>query len=182
MPDILALIPAVSPAVLFGSAGLAGQLVWPLFKQRRQMLTAQFCIASCYAAQYALLGQWSGTGVCAIGASQTLIALAAGDRPWLRHMGLGFLPVVWLVTALTWSGLASALAMTACCLIMIGRMQGDTLRMRAVMLCASPFGIGYDLVVGALPGLMGALLSACIGAAALRREWRARQATLPAAA
>ena len=29
---------------------------------------------------------------------------------------------------------------------------------------------------------LGALLSACIGAAALRREWRARQATLPAAA
>ncbi|MCT4369164.1 YgjV family protein [Yangia mangrovi] len=146
------------------------------------MLSAQACIAGCYAAQYALLGQWSGTGVCAIGATQTLIALAAGDRPWLRHMGLVFLPLVWLVTALTWCGLASGLAMTACCLVMIGRMQGDTLRMRTILLCAAPFGIGYDLVVGALPGLMGALLSACIGAAALHREWRVRQAALPAAA
>lgn len=166
-------------ATAFGTAGLAGQLVWPLFRRRAQILSAQIGIASSYATQYALLGQWSGTGVCSVGATQSLISLLAGDRPWLRWMGLVFIPLVGLISYLTWSGAASAFAMTACCLVMIGRMQRDTLRMRIIMLCASPFGIGYDLTVGAAPALMGAILSACIGMAALRREILARRGTAP---
>jgi len=170
MSGILAQFADAPLAAAFGTAGLAGQLVWPLFRSRLRILSTQIGIASCYATQYAFLGQWSGAGVCSVGATQSLISLLAGDRPWLRWLGLGFIPLVGLITYLTWSGAASAFAMTACCLVMIGRMQRDTLRMRIIMLCASPFGIGYDLTVGAAPALMGAILSACIGLAALRRE------------
>ncbi|MCA8879249.1 MAG: YgjV family protein, partial [Rhodobacteraceae bacterium] len=169
-------------AIAFGTAGLAGQLVWPLLRSRSRILTAQLGIAGCYALQYACLGQWSGTGVCLIGACQTLTALAATGRPRLRGVGLAFLPLVLLSGCLTWSGAATAFATAACCLMMIGRLQQDTLRMRAVMLCAAPFGIGFDLTVGAAPGLAGAILSAAMSAAALRREWRARCAAPPRAA
>jgi hypothetical protein len=52
---------------------------------------------------------------------------------------------------------------------MIGRMQRDTLRLRICLLSAAPFGIGYDIAVQA-PALIGALVSACIGAIMLVRE------------
>jgi len=166
-------------AAVLGLAGLTCQLIWPLFRTRRDMLSIQFCAAAGYALQYALLDQWTGTAVCAIGASQTLIAMRLGERPWLPHLGFGFIPLVWIAGYLTWSSVASGLAMTACCLIMIARMQRDTLRMRAIMLAAAPFGIAFDLAAGAAPALAGAIVSFLISLAALRREWLARQ---PAAA
>jgi hypothetical protein len=168
-------------APVFGLVGLAGQLTWPLLRQRHRILTAQVGIAGCYATQYALMDQWSGMGVCLVGATQSTIALLAGDKPWLSRMGFAFIPVALVLAYLTWCGLPSLLATSACCLIMLGRMQRDILRMRAVMLTASPFGIGYDLSVGALAGLAGAILSFAIGAAALRREWLSRHRAVIAA-
>ncbi|WP_343116116.1 YgjV family protein [Ostreiculturibacter nitratireducens] len=164
-------------ATCFGAMGLACQLAWPMFRQRRSILTVQFGIGADYGAQYALLGAWSGAGVAFLGATQTVIALIAGDRPWLRKLGFGFIPAAALIGFLTWSGVASVFAIAACSLIMAGRMQRDTIRMRSLMLAAAPFGIGYDLSVGAAPALIGAIVSACLGIAALLREVRARRGT-----
>ena len=174
MTDTLSYFTNASPAAVFGTVGLAGQLIWPLFRNRRSILTMQFGIAASYGTHYGLMDQWSGTGVCSIGGTQTLIAIIAGERPWLRWLGLGFIPLVGLVSYLTWSGMPSLFAMAACCLIMTARMQLDTLRMRMIMLCAAPFGIGYDLMVGTAPALAGAIFSALIGFSAFRREWQAR--------
>lgn len=162
-------------AAAFGAAGLACQLVWPLFRMRPRILAGQFGAASGYATQYALLDQWSGAGVCTIGATQAVIAMLVGERPWLRHLGFTFIPLAGLLSYLMWNGTASAFAAVAFCLVVIGRMQRDTLRMRAIMLAASPFGIGYDLAVGAVPALAGAILSCAIGLVAFRREWLARR-------
>lgn len=161
-------------APVFGLAGLAGQLAWPLLRRRESILATQIAIAGCYATQYALMEQWSGASVCLVGASQSAIALISGDKPWLSRLGFGFIPLVIVLSYLTWNGLPSLLAACACCLVMIGRMQRDMLRMRAVMLAASPFGIGHDVMVGAAAALAGALLSCVIGAAALLREWVGR--------
>jgi hypothetical protein len=155
--------------------GLACQLAWPLFRDRRSILTVQFGIGASYALHYALLGAWSGAGVASLGATQTALALLAGERPWLRRMGLVFLPVLGGVGAITWDGASSLLALTACALVMIGRMQADTLRLRILLLCAAPFGIGYDASVGALPALVGACVSAGLGVSMLAREIRARR-------
>ena len=162
-------------ATAFGATALAGQVAWPLLKRRDHILTLQLGIAASYAAHYALQGVTSGATVCLIGATQTTIALLAGDRPWLSRMGLGFIPLVCLVGALTFSGPATLLAVAGCCLIMLGRLQSCTVRMRAIMLAASPFGIGHDAFVGAYPALVGALLSAAIAATAFHRELASRR-------
>lgn len=163
-------------AAAFGAVGLACQLTWPLFSKRRTILGIQMGIGTNYAAQYALLDAWSGAAVCALGASQTLIALLAGDRVWLRLLGLGFLPIVALACLATWAGISSLFALSACALVMIGRLQKDTVRLRQFMLAAAPFGMGYDLSVGAVPALAGACVSLVISLAALRRELRKRAA------
>ena len=163
-------------ATAFGAAGLACQLAWPLFRSQRKILAVQFGIGADYSAHYALMDAWSGAGVAAIGATQTAVTIIAGDRPWLRWMGLVFLPVVTVICAVTWCGIASLFALAAVSLIMVGRMQGDTLRVRLFMLAAAPFGMGYDIVIGSVPALIGGIVSATIAVAMLVREIRERRA------
>ena len=162
-------------AVAFGTMGLLCQLIWPMFRARRAIMTAQFGIGADYSMQYALMGAWSGAGVVGLGACQSALAFFAGERPWLRQAGFVFLPVVGAICYATWSGIASFFALTAITLIMVGRMQRDTLRLRAFLLAAAPFGIGYDISVGALPALIGAIVSACIATTILVREIRLRR-------
>jgi hypothetical protein len=99
----------------------------------------------------------------------------AGERAWLRHAGFVFLPVVAAICYATWSGIASFFALVAVTLVMIGRMQRDTLRLRVFLLAAAPFGIGYDIAVGALVALIGAIVSALIALSMLMREIRLRR-------
>ncbi|MEV8468134.1 YgjV family protein [Fluviibacterium sp. DFM31] len=171
--------PGFSP--VFGFAGLAAQFAWPFFRKRDAILTVQLGAACSYATSYALMGQKTATAVCLLGAIQTTVALLAGDRAWLSRLGYAFLPVVLTVGAVTYSGLPTLLAVAACCLVMIGRMQQDTLRMRGIQLTASPFGAAHDLFVGAWPNLMGAVVSFVIAFTAFRRELReSRQHRHPA--
>jgi hypothetical protein len=179
MTSVFAYAADASTASAFGVAGLAAQLVWPLFRSRQSMLTVQLGAACSYATSYALIGQDTATAVCLTGAIQTTVALLAGDRPWLSRMGYVFIPVVLAVGALTYSGLPTILAVTACCLIMLGRMQFDPLRMRGLQLTASPLGMAHDVAVGAWPCLAGALAAFAIGLAAFRREWRHRHPGAP---
>ena len=165
-----------SAAPLFGVAGLAARMASPVFARREPILMAQLAASCLFATSYSLMGQQTATSVCLIGATQTTVALIAGERPWLNRMGYIFLPIVLAMGATTYSGLPTVLAVTACCLMMIGRLQKDLMRMRGIQLCASPFGAAHDIVVGAWPCLAGALLSFTIAAAAFRRE-RSRRAT-----
>lgn len=162
-------------AALFGTMGLACQLIWPLFGARKAILTAQFGIGTNYGIQYALLDAWSGAGIACMGATQTAIAFFAGERLWLRKLGLAFLPAIGGVCYVTWSGAASFFALTACALVMIGRLQKDTLRMRLFLLAAAPFGISYDITVGAPVALVGAITSATIATIMLVRELQQRR-------
>ncbi len=161
----------------FGAAGLSAQLVWPLFRGRTTILGVQLTASCSYGASYAFAGHDTAAAICLIGAMQTTVALLGRDRPWLSKIGYIFLPVVLIAATLTYTGLPSLLAATACCLIMLGRMQRDTLRLRAVQLGASPFGAAHDLIVGAWPCLAGAMISFLIAATALRRELHSRRAT-----
>ena len=178
MTPLLAQITELPMATLFGAAGLTAQLAWPWLRRREAILIVQLGAACSYAASYALMGQDTAAAVCLTGALQTMVALLAGDRPWLARMGYGFLPVVLGIGFLTYSGLPTLFAVTASCLVMIGRLQADTLRMRAIQLSASPFGATHDLLTGAWPCLAGAVVTFSFAFTAFLREWRTRQGGL----
>jgi hypothetical protein len=162
-------------ATAFGTVGLLCQLIWPVFHARKAIMTAQFGIGADYSLHYALLDAWSGAGVAGTGATQSALAFFFGDRPWFSRIGLVFLPVVAVVCYVTWSGIETLFAFAAVTLIMVGRLQKDTLRLRILLLAAAPFGMGYDIVVGAAPALIGALVSATIATAMLIREINERR-------
>jgi len=168
-------------AAAFGTAGLFCQLIWPVFRARRAIMTAQFGIGADYSLHYALLGAWSGAGVAGLGATQSALAYFAGDRPWLRQVGYVFLPGVGVIGYLTWSGIESAFALAAVTLIMVGRMQSDTLRLRILLLAAAPFGMAYDIAVCALPALIGGIVSTIVAVTMLVREIRLRRPAWPTA-
>jgi hypothetical protein len=162
-------------AAAFGTTGLFCQLIWPVFRARKAIITAQFGIGADYSLHYALMGAWSGAGVAGLGATQSALVFFAGDRPWLRNAGYVFLPVVAVIGYLTWSGIESAFALAAVTLIMVGRMQGDMLRLRILLLTAAPFGMAYDISVSALPALIGGMVSTIIALSMLVREIRSRR-------
>lgn len=175
MDELLKVIGEHPAATAFGALGLACQLAWPWFRTRHVILSIQLGIGLLYCAQYALLDAWSAAGVCALGAMQTSLALAAGDRAWLRRAGLFFLPVVAALCLATWSGLPSLLALIGVTFVMVGRLQQDVLRLRVLQLGSAPFAIGHDMLVGAVPALIGCIVSACVASAALLREFHLRQ-------
>lgn len=155
-----------------GALGLACQMGWPLMRTRRAMLTVQLGIGLGFGAQYALIGAWSGAGVCFLGATQTAIVLASGrDRP-PRALAAVFIPAVFAVSLATWSGLPSLFALSAATLVICARLQPTTLRLRGVQLTSIPFAACYDLSVGALPALVGAGASAVMALVGLAMELR----------
>jgi hypothetical protein len=157
-------------AAAFGIFGFLCLLIWPLFRARRAMLTAQFGIGIGYCLHYLLIGAWTGAGITALGASQTAFSIWVAGHPRLRVALLGFLPLVAGVTWATWGGLPSLFAGTALTLIMLGRLQRDEIRMRVFLLAASPFGMTYDLLIGSLPALAGGTAAMTLGIVMLVRE------------
>jgi len=89
-------------AAAFGIFGFLCLLIWPLFRARRAMLTAQFGIGIGYCLHYLLIGAWTGAGITALGASQTAFSIWVAGHPRLRVALLGFLPLVAGVTWATW--------------------------------------------------------------------------------
>jgi len=162
-------------AAAFGTLGLLCQLIWPVFHARKAIMTVQFGIGADYSLHYALLDAWSGAGVAGTGATQSALAFFFGDRPWFSRVGLVSLPVVAVVCYATWSGVETLFAFAAVTLIMVGRQQRDTLRLRILLLAAAPFGMGYDIIVGAAPALIGAIVSATIATTMLVREIKERR-------
>jgi len=174
MSGLLEIFTENPAAAGFGLAGLACQMAWPLFRSRHWILTTQFGAGVDYSLQYALLGAWSGASVAGLGATQTAILVLAGDKPWLRYLGPVMLPLVTAICIATWSGPESFCALVAVTLVMIGRLQRDTIRLRILLLAAAPFGMGYDILTGAAPALAGAVASAAIATTMLMREMKAR--------
>ena len=162
-------------ATAFGAMGLLCQLIWPLLRAHRAIIAVQFGIGADYSIHYALLDAWSGAGVAGLGATQCASVFAVGDRSWFRWAGLIFLPIVVVICYATWSGLSKLFAFAAVTLTIVGRLQSDTLRLRILLLAAAPFGMGYDILVGAAPALIGAIVSATIATAMLLREVTARR-------
>jgi len=175
MTDLFRIFLEEPEAVFFGTAGFCCQLIWPFFRTKRAILTAQFGAGANYAAQYGLLDAWSGASVAALGACQTAILLFAGERSWPRHLAPAMLPTVAIVCIATWHGFASFLALVAVSFVMIGRLQRDTIRLRLFLLASAPFGMGYDILMGAVPALIGGSVSAAIALAMLFREMRERR-------
>ncbi|HEV7371772.1 YgjV family protein [Arenibaculum sp.] len=166
-------------ASLFGVIGMACLVSWPLFRSRTGMLTAQLGIAFGLGFHYLLLGAHTAAIMQALSFAQVLAAIPLGRRPGLYAFYLALIPVIATAAALTWSGAPSFFSAAGLAFITLGRMQTNTTALRVLMLCAGPFWMTHDWMVGSLPAFAADIASFSIG---LWRVLTIRGAPAPAAA
>ena len=159
--------PVAAGAGLIAMMCLAG---WPLFRTRTGMLLTYVGNNLGFVLHYAVLGHWTAAAMNGVMGLQTIVAIALDRRPRLRLLYYAFVPILALLSFVTWQGLPSILAAAATTLSTIGRMQGNETAFRLFMLASTPFWAAHDLLVGSLPGFVADVLSMAIGAAMLLRS------------
>jgi Bacterial inner membrane protein len=82
-------------------------------------------------------------------------------------------PLLLGAAAVTWQGWLSLLSAMATALSTLGRMQGNEIALRVLMLASAPFWATHDLLVGSLPGLLADLSCMATGAWMLIKQLRA---------
>ena len=160
-------------ALIIGAFALACSLGWPLFRSRSAILVVQLGSSLGFGIQYALLDAWTGAAFCFLSAAQALMILRFTDLG--QRFSLFALFALWPLAAVTWAGVPSLLAIAACSLFLIGRMQTDTIRLRLFQLAAAPFVMTYDVWMEAHASLISGACAAVIALFGLWRDWQERQ-------
>jgi hypothetical protein len=83
--------------------------------------------------------------------AQTLVALGFARWPRLPWTYYALFPAVLVASAMTWQGWLSLLSTIATTLSTFGRMHGNELALRVLMLASAPLWAAHDLLVGSLP-------------------------------
>jgi hypothetical protein len=100
---------------------------------------------------------------------QTVVAIWLVRWPRLRWAYFAFMPALATASLVSWHGLPSLLAAAATALSTLGRMQGNEVVLRTLLLASTPCWAAHDVAVGSLPGLVADLLSMATGATMLLR-------------
>ena len=169
---VLAAGAALSPAAVAGALGVAANGVWPLLRSRRQILAVQVLASILFGLHYTLLGARTGAAMCVAAASQALAASTL-SRGWRRNAVFGVTVAAGLaVSVATWSGLTSALALTALAWATIGRLQRRPQAIRLSFLGSEAFWVSHNVLVGSSWGLTS---DAMVVTTLLVGLWRGRE-------
>ncbi len=175
--SILSILPSAAaltdPANIAGFAALGSSVTWPLLRRRRAILAVQVAGSLLFALHYLFLGAGTAAAMCVMGALQGIALVTLIDRR-RRIMVVGVtMAIAAVVTACTWTGLASLLSQGGQAVSAIGRLQLDTQRLRLWFLASVVFWCSHNLMVGSVFGLASdtlALTSLLLGL------WRNRAA------
>ena len=141
-------------ADLFGIAGVIAGSSWAMFRHRRTILLVQGSATLFFALHYGLIGAVSGATMCAMTLLQTASALPERHTRWTTGLFWATVPMMIVLTALTWNGIASAGAAFGLTMATLGRWQSDTLRLRMFfVLCAMGWAV-HNITVGSPFGLV----------------------------
>ncbi|CAH2600289.1 YgjV family protein [Rhodovastum atsumiense] len=182
LSDILpAILAGITPAAVAGALGVTANCLWPLLRTRKRILAVQVLSSCLFALHYGLLGAPTAAAMCATGATQGL-AVSLLRKPLLRNLAVAATIVFSLVvTALTWSGLPSVLALGGLLMAACGRLQRDPQHLRLAFLGSEAFWTNHNLVVGSVWGLTADTMAVSMILIGLWRGMRERRRTaLPA--
>ncbi len=179
---ILAARMTLSPAAVAGALGVAANCVWPLLESRRQILAVQVLSAAMFGLHYLFLGAPTAAAMCASGGVQALAA-ATLRRNWARGAAFGATIAAGVaIAAATWSGVASALALSGQSMSAFGRLQSREQAIRLAFLGSEVFWTAHNTLVGSAWGLTSDAMSVTMLLVGLwRGGWgkQARPGALP---
>lgn len=153
-----------------GAFAMLCLVLWPLFRRRATMLTAQMGTGIGFTVQDALLGAWTGATMNALGGLFTAAAIPIERWPRLRLACYGFLPFIVVGAIATWQGPASWLPTIGQLLVTIGRLQTDEGRLRLLILAGSPFWVAHGFAIESLSTIVGNGASMITGLLMLRHR------------
>lgn len=165
-----------SPATLFGFAGVAANLTWPLMKTRRALLPWQAAACALMLTHFELLGAHTGALIMLVAGVQALLAIPLGSSPGFKRIYLMSLLLTPLVCYFSWQGVQSVFSSLALAIVCIANFQLDQVRQRAMLITAIFAWVAHNLIVGSLPGLIFNALAFMVSAFMLLKVRRAGKA------
>lgn len=153
--------------------------IWPLFQNRRSILLIQLVASVAFATHYGLLGLMAPAAVNILGSGQTVAALYAPNNPALNRIGYLLVALMVATVICFWTGPVSALCVAAMGLIAIGRMQGNEVALRCLILGGGGFWLVHDFIVGSHIALAADITSLTIGLVSLVGLARRDRSAMP---
>ena len=132
--DGLEPLPATPLAAAGGVLGMLCLTIWPLFRKRGTILTVQLGTGLGFTLHDTVVGAWTGAAMNGLGMLLTALAIPIATRPGFRRACYALLPVIAVATAVTWQGGSSLLPALGSTLVTLGRLQTDTITLRALIL------------------------------------------------
>ncbi|EWY37570.1 hypothetical protein N825_17240 [Skermanella stibiiresistens SB22] len=140
-------------ADIFGITGVIAGSSWGFLKDRRAILAVQAFATVMFGIHYGLLGAWSGAAMCVMTLVQAASSLPRERNKVTTVLFWSTVPMIALLTILTWNGLASAGAAFGMAMATLGRWQTDTFKLRGFfVLCSLGWGT-HNMTVGSPFGL-----------------------------
>ena len=144
---------AMLAAEIFGLAGVVAGSSWGFLKDRRAILAVQAFATVMFGIHYGLLGAWSGAGMCVMTLVQATASLPQKHSRATTILFWSTVPMIAVLTFLTWNGLASAGAAFGMAMATLGRWQKDTFKLRWFFVLCSIGWATHNAIVGSPFGL-----------------------------
>jgi len=165
-------------ASVFGFAGVAANLTWPLMRKRTALLAWQVIACFFMLIHFELLSARSGALIMLVAGFQAALAIPLGHSPRFRLVYLGSLALTPVVCFLSWQGPQSAFTALALAIVCLANFQLNQVHQRALLITAIFAWVAHNMVVGSIPGLVSNGLAFCVSAVMLFRVYRASRAAV----
>lgn len=163
-----------SLASLFGFAGVAANMTWPLMKTRTRLLQWQVVACILMFTHFMLLAAYTGATIMLVAGIQAALAIPLGKSERFKYIYLGSLVLTPIVCFLTWQGPQSFFSSLALAIVCIANFQLNQIRQRGLLITAIFAWVAHNLMIGSTPGLISNALAFCVSALMLSRLYRAR--------
>ncbi len=151
-------------ATIFGYAGVAANLCWPLMRQRSFLLAGQVIACLLMLIHFTLLGAHTGAAIMGVAGVQASLAIPLGLSPKFKYIYLGSLLLTPIVCYFTWQGYQSIYSSLALAIVCVANFQLNQVHQRSILITAIFAWAVHNLMVGSIPGLVSNTLAFIISA------------------
>lgn len=161
-------------ASLFGFAGVAANMTWPLMKTRTRRLQWQVVACMLMFTHFMLLAAHTGATIMLVVGIQAALAIPLGKSERFKYIYLVSLVLTPIVCLLTWQGPQSFFSSLALAIVCIANFQLNQIRQRGLLITAIFAWVAYNLMIGSVPSLISNALAFFVSALMLLKLYRAR--------
>jgi hypothetical protein len=148
-----------SLAAIFGFAGVAANVTWPLMRRRSGLLAWQAIACGLMFLHFALLGAQTGALIMLVAGLQALLAVPLGKSPKFKRIYIASLVLTPMVCYLSWQGPQSVFSSLALAIVCVANFQLNQVHQRTMLLTAILAWIVHNILVSSIPGLISNALA-----------------------